>query len=151
MSAVKQSIEVDVPIEDFFKVVTDYARYEEFLSTMRDITVGEPNAAGEREVTYVIEVDVGITRKRVSYTLLQRETPPTHVEWRLVRGEIMKSNNGGWDLEAIGPHRTRATYTIDVGFGLLVPKAIANLLSEKTLPRTLQEFKTRAEALAKAG
>lgn len=151
MSAVRQTIEIDVPIEDFFRVVTDYGRYEEFLSAMREVTVAEPNAAGEREVTYAIEVDVGIAKKRVSYTLLQRETPPTHVEWRLVRGEVMKSNDGSWDLEALGPHRTRATYTLDVGFGLLVPKAIANLLSEKTLPRTLQEFKTRAEALAKAG
>ncbi|MDR0965381.1 MAG: SRPBCC family protein [Myxococcales bacterium] len=150
MSAVKQTIEIDVPIEDFYKVVTDYARYSEFLSAMRETKVGEPNALGEREVTYTIEVDVGITKKRVSYTLRQREKAPTHVEWNLVRGEIMKSNDGGWALEAIGPNRTKATYTLDVGFGLLVPKAIANLLSEKTLPRTLQEFKTRAEALAKA-
>lgn len=151
MSAVKQTIEIDVPIEDFFRVITDYARYDEFLSAMREVSVAAPNAAGEREVTYVIEVDVGIAKKRVSYTLLHRETPPSRIEWRLVRGEVMKSNDGSWDLEAVGPHRTRATYTLDVGFGLLVPKAIANLLSEKTLPRTLQEFKTRAEALAKAG
>lgn len=151
MSAVKQSIEIDVPIEDFYEVVVDYARYEEFLSTMREVKVGEVNAMGEREVTYVIEIDVGITKKRVNYTLLQKENPPKHVEWKLLRGEIMKSNDGGWDLEAIGPTRTKATYTLDVGFGLLVPKTIAHLLSEKTLPRTLQEFKTRAEALAKAG
>jgi ribosome-associated toxin RatA of RatAB toxin-antitoxin module len=61
----------------------------------------------------------------------------------------MKSNDGGWTLQEAGPGRTRATYSVEVGFGLLVPKSVSGFLTERNLPKMLEAFKKRAEGLAR--
>ena len=57
----------------------------------------------------------------------------------------MKSNSGAWKLEEVKKDLTKANYEIEVGFGLLVPNSISNLLIGKNLPQMLKEFKERAE------
>jgi len=144
MGAVVRSIEIEVSADEFFQVVTDYPRYVEFVSEMRSIEVGRRAGSGV-EVTYTIELAVGPAKRRVSYTLLQNEEPPRRLTWSLVKGDFMKQNDGSWSIEALGPRRTRATYSIDVRFGLLVPSAISDFLTARNLPRMLGEFKAHAE------
>jgi coenzyme Q-binding protein COQ10 len=146
MSAVQRSVDVEVGVEDFYKVISDYPRYREFVTEMRGVEVGRRNGNAV-EVTYTIEIDAGIATKAVRYTLEHSEHPPRELRWRMVRGEVMKSNEGSWALQSLGPRRTRATYTIEIGFGLLVPKAVSNFLTDRNLPRMLGEFKARAEKL----
>ena len=57
----------------------------------------------------------------------------------------MKSNEGSWKLEKISDDKTKAIYTVEVGFGWLVPKQIAEQLTKVNLPQTLAAFKERAE------
>ena len=60
----------------------------------------------------------------------------------------MRSNVGGWALRDLGDGRTEATYDVDVvPKGLWVPKSIVNMLTNKSLPSTLEAFKKRAEAI----
>ncbi len=58
----------------------------------------------------------------------------------------MRQNQGSWLLEAQGDGRTRATYSIEMTFGPLVPRAVVNALVETSLPKMLSAFKTRAES-----
>jgi hypothetical protein len=58
----------------------------------------------------------------------------------------MKDNKGGWVLEDLGNGTTKATYTVDVTLGALVPKTIVNALVDTSLPKLLENFKKRAEA-----
>ncbi len=148
MAAVQRSIEIAVPPEEFFKVVSDYKNYGQFLDEIRDVKLGRRD--GNRvEVTYTIEVDAGIAKKAITYTLAHVEAPPSSMKWTMVKGEMMKSNEGGWSIKEAGPGKTLAEYSIEIGFGLLVPKSVAGFLTERNLPKMLEAFKKRAESIRK--
>src|SRR5918996_6406442 len=139
MPAATRSIVIDAPVEKVFQVVTDYDRYAEFLPEVK--RVSSKRSGNQVEVHY--EVDV---IKRIQYTLRMQEEPPHRVTWSFVKGEMMKDNHGSWALEPGGEGKTKATYTIDMALGPLVPKAIVKALVEGSLPKMLDAFKRRAES-----
>ena len=84
--------------------------------------------------------------KRIHYTLHMVEDRPRTVRWTFVKGELMKDNHGSWTLESLPDGKTRATYTIEVALGPLVPRSIVNALVDQTLPKMLEAFKKRVES-----
>jgi ribosome-associated toxin RatA of RatAB toxin-antitoxin module len=67
----------------------------------------------------------------------------------MVEGEFFKSNDGSWEIEAEGDGNVKATYSVDVGFPLLVPKAIVNTLTGTQLPSMMKAFEDQAKSKAK--
>jgi hypothetical protein len=63
----------------------------------------------------------------------------------MVRGEMMKGNDGAWILKAV-PEGTEATYKIDLKLGALVPSMVERMLAEQSLPGLLANFKKRIES-----
>ena len=148
MAGVSRTVEVNVPIAEFFKVITDYKGYCDFIPEMKKVR--EVRRTGNVvEMTYTIEVDAGVAKKEISYTLKHTETAPGKMSWSMIKGDMMKSNDGGWELTAVGEGKTKAVYSIDIGFGMLVPKTVSNLLQERGLPKLMEQFKGRAESLHK--
>jgi ribosome-associated toxin RatA of RatAB toxin-antitoxin module len=143
MSTASRSIEIDVAPEVFFEVLRDYASYPRFVPELRAVKVGQREGEAV-EVTYWLDV----TLKVFEFTLRHEANPPRdRIEWRLLRGgEFMKRNSGFWLLEKTAKG-TRATYTIDIDFGPLVPVSFEKQLAERGLPNMLANFKARAEAL----
>jgi coenzyme Q-binding protein COQ10 len=142
LAATTQTIEINVPVSDFFEVIRDYASYPEFLSDMESVRVVS-SSGGVSDVEFTLNVI-----KRVSYTLRLSESPARDgLRWELVEG-MFKSNDGGWALEELPGGRTRATYDVNVSVGIFVPGAIVNRLVGKTLPATLAAFKRRAESIS---
>ena len=145
-SKVTREIEIAVPPDRLFDVITDYARYPEFVPGVKAC---RPGARRGDAVEVEYELDLGI--KRVRYTLRHLEQRPRRVEWSLQSGEAMKVSNGSWELEDVGG-RTRARYTVEVQVAKLplVPQAIVDRVTDELtrvqLPRTLEAFKRRAEA-----
>lgn len=140
---VSQSILIKAPIETVFKAIIDFANYPKFLPEIKSAKI-------DRRKDHEIEASFKINLiKEISYTLQVELDPPSGVYWKLKKGDLMKSNEGSWELKAKGDTATEATYSIDVTFGLWVPKAITEALVEKNLPQTLKRFKKRAEKLCK--
>lgn len=139
MPGATRSIVINAPVERVFDVVTDYARYPEFLTEAKKVTTSG-RQGNEVLVHYEIEL-----MKRIRYTIRVKETRPTKMEWSFVEGEVMKDNKGSWVLEPLGEGQTRATYTAELALGPLVPKTIVNALVEGSLPKMLEAFKRRAE------
>ena len=144
MAGASKSVEINVPLEKVYSVITDYEKYPEFLDeqTGAKLLSRKGNVA---EVEFKLKVV-----KEITYKLRLTEQPPggtagVGLSWVMISGEMMKSNDGGWKLEAVGPDKTKATYSADIGLGMLVPKSIANMLIEQTLPKTLDAFKKRCE------
>lgn len=143
-SAVTREIVVGVPVERFFDLVVDYARYPEFVPGIKACRV--KSAGPHKDVEY--ELDVGI--KRIRYVLRHVEERPHRVSWSLVSGDMMKVSNGSWELGDAGG-KTRARYSVEVQIARppLIPQAlvdkVADELTRVSLPRTLEAFKARAE------
>ncbi len=138
---VSRSIEIDVPVEFFFKVVCDFERYPDFLPEIKQTKVLK-KTEDEIEVFYQLSLI-----KKVEYTIILKPKPYSEISWELKESNLMKKNQGKWVLEPIGENRTRATYFIDVELKLMVPKIIASKLIEVSLPNMLENFKERAEKL----
>lgn len=140
MTVAARSIEVDVPPARLMAVITDFARYPEFLPEMERATIlrREP---GRWVVAFTLRVI-----RRIEYTLQLDQRDELHLDWSLVEGAF-KANTGGWTLEPLDEgRRTRASYRIDLDVGMFIPGSVKKTLIESNLPATLQAFKARAEA-----
>ena len=139
MAGATRSIVIDVPPEKLFDVIVDYDRYPEFLPEVKEAH-SKDRKGNAVDVDYVADVV-----KRIRYTLHHVEERPRAVRWTFVKGELMRDNHGSWTLEPTPDGKTRATYTIEVGVGPLVPRSIVNMLVDQSLPKLLEAFKKRAE------
>ncbi|MCC6810860.1 MAG: SRPBCC family protein [Deltaproteobacteria bacterium] len=139
MAGASKSVEINAPMEKVFSVITDYEKYPEFLDEQSGAKVLSRNGNAV-DCEFKLKVI-----KEITYTLRLTETKPTGLTWTMLKGEMMKSNDGGWKLEDVGGGKTKATYFADIGLGMLVPKSIASMLVEQTLPKTLDAFKKRCE------
>jgi ribosome-associated toxin RatA of RatAB toxin-antitoxin module len=137
------SVTVNVPPEKLFEVITDYEKYPEFLPEVKKVHVNAGQGA-IKEVTYTVDIKA----KVINYTLKHTAERPTKVAWTMIKGEMMKGNDGTWTLKpGAQPGTTEATYNIDLKLSALVPGFIEKALAEQSLPSLLANFKARAEKL----
>jgi ribosome-associated toxin RatA of RatAB toxin-antitoxin module len=135
-----QTVEVNVPPERFWAVVTDFQNYPDFLPHVRGTRVERRDGSG-----WQVEFELNFIRP-IRYTLLLEGTAPHTLTWSLVSG-LFRSNQGSWQLEPLSDGmRTLATYTIDLQIGVFLPGSLINTLVRQ-LPEMLQAFKDRAEGL----
>lgn len=140
MPGATRSVVFNAPLEKCFEIISDYERYPEFLPEVKRIKTVNRRGA-EVDVQYEAEVV-----KVIKYTVHMREEGPKKLSWSFVDGEFMKDNKGGWVLEDGGNGTTKATYSIEVEVGMLVPKTIVNALVDTQLPKLLENFKKRIES-----
>lgn len=139
MAGASKTITIDAPVEKVFETITAYETYPQFLSEVKELKTS--NRTGNQvDVHYKVEV-----MKSIRYTLRMKEEPPRKVSWSLVEGEFMKENHGSWTLEPEGEGKTKATYSIEMKLGALVPGSIVKALVETSLPKMMDAFKKRAE------
>jgi coenzyme Q-binding protein COQ10 len=141
MAGATRSIVINAPVEKVFDIIVQYDKYPEFLSEVKAIrTAGRQG--NEVQVHYTVELPI----KTIKYTIRAKEERPTKMSWSFVDGEFMKDNKGSWVLEPAGEGKTKATYTVEIALGALVPKSIVNVLVDTSLPKMLESFKRRAES-----
>jgi coenzyme Q-binding protein COQ10 len=143
MNKIEQSIEIGVPVEDFYALITDFENYPNFLSDVKASRLLNRN-----DEVYEVEFTVQVIR-RLNYVLRLEGTPHTGLKWSYLSGQLFKKNDGGWALENVGAG-TRATYWVDVEITRFVPKAISNKLTQISLPNMLGQWKRHAEQLYRA-
>ena len=141
MAGATRSIIINAPIEKVFDVITQYEKYGEFLSEVKEVRTSGRQG---NEVNVHYKVDV---MKTIKYTIRSKEERPTRMSWTFVEGEFMKDNKGSWVLEPAGEGKTKATYTVEMALGALVPKSIVTALVETSLPKMMDAFKRRAESV----
>lgn len=139
MAGASRTIVINAPMEKVFDIITQYEKYREFLSEVKEVRTSGRQG---NEVNVHYKVDV---MKTIQYTIRAKEERPTKMSWTFVEGEFMKDNKGSWVLAAAGEGKTQATYTVEMALGALVPKSIVNALVETSLPKMLEAFKRRAE------
>ncbi len=141
----EQSTEVAAGVDAVFAIASDLERYPAWQDFLHDVEVRERDADG-RATLVTAKADAKVT----SLTLLLRATrdEPSRVAWRSEGGDL-KSITGAFDLVAIGPERTRATFALEVdpGFkiGLLLRGPVADRLRERILHGMLDGLRGRAE------
>jgi len=143
MSQAEFSKEVTTSAENFFKAVTDYAKYPDFVDEMDKVSVERTGPT-----TATVKYQLQMMGKNIQYVLSLNENPTaTEVSWTLVESDFFKKNDGGWKIKSISPTKANVTYWLDVEFKVPVPGFILKSLVKGSLPSMLENFEKRAKTL----
>lgn len=132
----------DVPVEKFYKAIVDYKNYPSFVDGVKSVEVTNESEAGA-----TVKLNVAVI-KEISYTIKLTHEHNKKVSWSLVSGDLMKTNNGRWELKDVGG-KTEATYSLEVEIKGFMPGLglIEKTLVNTNLPMTMKAFAKRAEKM----
>jgi len=133
----------DVSVDKFYKAITDYKAYPQFVDGMKATEVINESTDGGT-VKFTINL-----MKEISYTLKLNHKANKEVSWSFVSGDMMKINNGKWSLKDLGNNKTEVTYTLEVELKGFIPGLgmIEKTLVNTNLPMTMKSFAKRAASL----
>ena len=140
--------EIEAPLEQVWALVADVERAPEWQGGLNAMEALERDDQG-RATLCESETDAKVravkTIVRFSYD------PPTRLSWTQEKGDL-KSVNGSWELEDLGPAdpgRTRATFRIeaDLGrmLGMLIRGPLVDLLRHMLAGARAGELKKAIE------
>lgn len=126
--------------DEFFKIISDYEKYPDFLQEVKGCRVVKTE--GNRKL---VEYTVAIV-KDFKYTLWMTEVPATSIHWEFASGDLFKTMKGFWKLsEESG--KCRATYSVEATFGMLVPGPLAKAAVSVNLPNMISSYHKRVAEL----
>ncbi|MGE0528908.1 MAG: type II toxin-antitoxin system RatA family toxin [Bdellovibrionales bacterium] len=125
--------------EQLFALVSDYEKYPEFLSEVKQCKVLDT-----RNNKKLVEFHVSVI-KTFSYRLWITEEPPGKIHWALESGDLFKTSTGSWELSDVGG-KTQAKYTVDASFKVFVPGPVAKALVNVNLPNMMRAYHQRVKS-----
>ena len=137
---------MEVDLDSLWDVITDYEGYADFVDGLSSTKIIE-----RKGNDVFVEYHINMMMKNFKYILKHSEKPKKGLEWEMVEGDFFKYNNGSWELKEKGKGKIEATYSVDIGFPLLVPKSIVNGLVGSSLPSMLKKFEKRAQERVSKG
>lgn len=138
MAEASKTVEMKVSREKLWSVITNYAKYPEFVDGAQKVNI----LSRDKDVVR-IEYGISLLSKDITYTLDHFEDPPNGMIWKLVDSNILKANSGSWKLTDLGGGKTEVTYSLSLDFKIYVPGMILNGLVKSSLPKMLENFEKR--------
>ncbi len=138
-----QSIDIDADPAAVMAVIADFDNYPVWAGSVKSAEVLETGVDG-RAARVAFTLDAGPVRDQ--YELAYTWAGDSSVEWRLVKGQMMRAQHGRYDLDP-RPTGTHVTYWLSVD--LVIP--MLGLLKRKAervvMDTALRELKKRTETL----
>ena len=142
MKNVHKSVLIWYSPEEMFALVTDVARYPEFLPWCDHGRVIEQDEGG-----MVAEVGIAFSGIRQVFTTRNDHVPARQVRMRLVRGPFSRLE-GGWSFSPLGEEGQRACRVelrLDYGFTNKALGALVGPVFDKIAANLVDAFVKRAE------
>ena len=137
-----QSITVDAPAAEVMAVIADFPAYPRWVTAAKKVEVLEAGDDGRaRQVHFVI--DAGPIKD--DYVLDYTWDGDRRVSWTLVRGQMMKRQEGSYTLEE-RDGATEVTYAITIDLSVPMLGMIKRKAEKVILDTALKELKKRVEA-----
>ncbi len=143
MASAQTSEVFNCTVEQFYKIVSDYEKYPEFLSEVKACRVLKSDSKDQTKKLVEYEVNV---MKTFKYTLAMTEIVNKEIRWEFAGGDIFKTSVGSWKLKDEGG-KCRAEYAVDATFNLFVPGPIAKALVNVNLPNMISSYHKRVSSL----
>jgi ribosome-associated toxin RatA of RatAB toxin-antitoxin module len=136
-----QSITVDAPAAAVMAVIADFPAYPQWVSAAKTVEVLETGEDGRaRQVHFVI--DAGAIKD--DYVLDYTWDDDRAVSWTLVRGQMMKRQEGSYTLDE-RDGSTDVTYAITIDLSVPMLGMIKRKAEKVILDTALKELKKRVE------
>jgi coenzyme Q-binding protein COQ10 len=137
--------ELPYSAEQMFALVTDIARYPEFLPWVIALRV---RSEGDEEA--IADMVVGFKGLRESFSCRVHKQRPTHVRVSYIDGPMRHLDNE-WHFTPIEGGGCRVDFLVDFSFRNRLFETLAGQMFDKALRRMIAAFETRAGALYGAG
>jgi uncharacterized membrane protein len=112
----ERSVEIAAPIDKCFAIAADIQGAPEWQESLKDVDVIERD--GDKRAS-LVETASDAKVKTVKATLRFTYDEPRGIKWVQEKGEV-KSLQGYWRFEELGPDSTRATYGLIVDPGRML-------------------------------
>jgi coenzyme Q-binding protein COQ10 len=122
--------------EEFFKLISDYEKYPEFLTEVKDVKILK-TSGNTKEMEYSVSLI-----KSFKYKLKVEEKAPTSIQFNFVSGDVFKTMKGSWEIKPKG-EKCEVVYSVEASFGMLIPDSIAKPLVSANLPMMIENIKKR--------
>jgi coenzyme Q-binding protein COQ10 len=129
--------------EEFYKIISDYEKYPEFLSEVKGMKILK-SEGGKKLVEYSVSMI-----KSFKYTCWMTEVAGASIHWEFANGDIFKKMSGSWVLQDQPGGKVKATYSVSADFSLFVPGPVANGLVSVNLPNMMNVYKKRVQQIYK--
>lgn len=127
--------------EEFFKIVSDYEKYPEFLPEVKSVKIFKQSAEF-KEMEYSVSLV-----KTFKYKLKVTEKPSSRVEFVFTEGDVFKTMRGLWEIAPQGENQCKVNYSVEATFGMFVPGPMATTLVSVNLPIMINNFKNRVKKI----
>ena len=144
MQLIEEKMNFAAPKDVVMSVITDYARYPEFLPEIYQVIEVSRDGA-----TAVVEFQIEVLMK-IAYELRITESRPDSISWVLEDSKVLTVNDGSWTLTEKDDGTTDVVYGLRLELKGRIPTSVSDQLTGKALPETLERFRARAESLARA-
>jgi carbon monoxide dehydrogenase subunit G len=144
---VRGTVAVDAPVPRVRAVVFDFPRYQEFMPHYRRASIERKNPSGSMQVRLDMEELAGAVHvwARLEVTPEGRTGAVEGHQGQLMAGNV-KAFQIRWELEELGPTRTRLTVDSFLDPDLpLVPSGLVNSGARERVRDVLLALKARAE------
>jgi carbon monoxide dehydrogenase subunit G len=137
-----QSIVIDAPPERIMAVIADFAAYPEWTNAVKQTEVLSEGADGHAEQVQ-FTLDAGPIKD--VYTLEYQWFPNEGgMSWKLVKGQMQRSQTGSYQLEPQGAG-TKVTYTLAVQLAIPLLGLLRRKAEKVIMDTALKELKRRVE------
>jgi uncharacterized membrane protein len=137
-----QSIVVEAPAADVMAVIADFPDYPQWVAAAKQVEVLETGDDGRaRRVHFVL--DAGAVKD--DYVLDYTWDGDHKVSWTLVKGQMMKRQEGSYVLDE-KDGSTEVTYTITIDLSIPMIGMIKRKAEKVILDTALKELKKRVES-----
>ena len=140
MPGVEHSELFNCSVDEFYKLISGYEKYPEFLSEVKSCRVIRSDGP-KKWVEYQVSV-----MKTFTYQLCMTETSNTSITWEFAGGDLFKTSVGSWKLSDEAG-KTRAKYAVDASFSMFVPGPIAKTLISVNLPSMMSAYHKRVKTI----
>ncbi|MCU1615589.1 MAG: Polyketide cyclase / dehydrase family protein [Frankiales bacterium] len=136
-----QSIIIDAPAAEVMAVIADFEAYPQWVSAAKQVDVLESGDDGRaRQVHFVI--DAGVIKD--DYVLDYAWDGDRKVSWTLVKGQMMKRQEGSYVLQE-SDGSTEVTYSITIDVNVPIIGMLKRKAEKVILDTALKELKKRVE------
>jgi len=137
----QQSIDIAAPAADIMAVIGDFAAYPEWTGAVKSAEVLEEDEDGWAEQVR-FTLDAGVVKD--NYVLAYEWSGDTAVHWRLVEGQMQKSQVGSYELRE-SDETTHVTYSLTVDLAIPMLGLFKRKAEKVIMDTALKELKKRVE------
>lgn len=138
-----QTATIAASLEKCFAAAIDYEAYPRWAKDVKEVIVHKRDAQGRATE---VEYRASALGRSTHYTLAyDYSSAPAHLEWKMVKGDIMRSIGGAYTFTAQDANTTVVTYEVAVDLVIPLPGFIKRR-AEVRIVNTLRELKALLES-----